>query len=221
VNVSPPGRAGGSIADADLLRALRRGDEAAFASLVQTHTPRMLRVAAAYVPTRAAAEDVVQETWLALVRGLAGFRAESRLTTWLFRVLVNIARTRGPQERRVTPFSSLSGANPDGGPAVDPDRFLPADDPHWPGHWSDPPHPWDSVPEERLLSAETLARVRAALELLPARQRDVVSLRDVAGLTADEVCAMLDLTPANQRVLLHRGRSRIRAALEEYLEAPR
>jgi RNA polymerase sigma-70 factor (ECF subfamily) len=203
-----------------LVLALRAGDEAVFARLIDTHAAMMLRVARTYVPSREVAEDVVQDTWLALLEGIDRFEGRSSLRTWLFRVLVNIAKTRGAREHRSLPMSSLntdrSSLNPDSGPAVDPTRFLAADHPMWPGHWAYPPERWDESPERVLLSGELIALAQRELDLLPERQRTVVALRDLAGYDSDEVCELLDLTPANQRVLLHRGRARIRQALEDY-----
>ena len=200
-----------------LVAALRRGDESAFATLVDRHSAGLLRLARTYVSSVAVAEDVVQETWLALLRGLDRFEERSTIKTWLFRVAANIARTRGVQERRTTPFSSLG--DDEQGPTVDPSRFRPPDDPDWPHHWAAPPQRWDTSPEARLMAYETREQLAQALAALPPRQRSVVALRDVEGLTADEVCELLDLSAGNQRVLLHRGRARLRQALEDYLGA--
>jgi len=203
--------------DADLVVALRVGDEAAFAGLVERYHGAMVRLARLYV-TSAAAEDVVQETWLALLKGLDGFEGRASLKTWLFRVLVNRARTRATRDARSVPFSSLVDAEVDAfDPAVSPDRFRGAND-RWPGHWLVGP-PKQALPEEELLGAELSSRIRTAVAQLPPAQREVVTLRDIDGLSADEVCGLLDLTDANQRVLLHRGRSKVRAALEEYVTA--
>lgn len=194
--------------DGELLGRLRAGDQAAFARVVRAWSPAMLRVARAHVRTDAAAEDVVQEAWLGVLRSLGGFEGRAQLRTWVFRILVNTARRHGAQDAR----------RPDlpGGPTVDPARFRDDDDP-WPGHWRDDaaPTPWD--PEPALLAGEIRALLGTALADLPGRQRAVVELRDVHGFAAEEVCAMLDLSPANQRVLLHRGRARLRAVLEEAL----
>lgn len=200
-------------ADVRLVRALRDGDETAFAGLVERWTPTMLAVANGYVPSRTVAEDVVQETWLAVLTGLHRFEGRSSLRTWVFAILVNLARRRGVRERRSVPFSALT--RDDTGPTVAADRFLPPGD-EWAGHWSAPPLAWD-LPESAALSGEVRHRLRVALDALPARQRAVVQLRDVLGLDADEVCTLLDLAPGNQRVLLHRGRARLRQALEDYM----
>jgi RNA polymerase sigma-70 factor (ECF subfamily) len=179
----------------------------------------MLKVASIYVPSRVAAEEAVQETWLAVLEGLDRFEGRSSLKTWIFRILMNRAMTRGQRERRTVPFSALfdPAAEADE-PAVDPDRFQgPAS--RFPGQWSRPPHPWEEVPETRLLARETLAQVRTAIDGLPPSQREVITLRDVSGWTSQEVCNALGLSETNQRVLLHRARAKVRRALEEYLDA--
>ncbi|HEV7206627.1 MAG TPA: sigma-70 family RNA polymerase sigma factor [Jatrophihabitans sp.] len=195
--------------DDDLVDRLRSGDERAFVELVDRHSPSMLAVARAHVASREVAEDVVQDTWLALLKGIDGFEGRSSLRTWLFRVLVNIAKTRGVREKRSTPVDLRDE------PGVRPDRFQGAGE-EWPGHWVRFPMPWRDSPERRLLSGEALDLVRRELDRLPEQQRIVVSLRDVEGYDSDEVCALLELTAANQRVLLHRGRARIREALAGY-----
>jgi RNA polymerase sigma-70 factor (ECF subfamily) len=218
-----PGGGVGSEAEHKLVAALRAGDETAFAALVDAHSPGLLRLAQVYVSTRASAEEVVQDTWLALIERLADFEERSSLKTWLYRVVVNIAKTRAVRERRVSPFSSLvhdEEDRDDEGPTVDPSRFLPLDAPRWPGHWSQPPQRWEDSPEQALTTRETLAFVREALTALPQRQRLVVELRDVHDLTADEVCDLLGISAGNQRVLLHRGRAKIREALEDHLGRP-
>ncbi len=204
--------------DAALLVALRRGDEAAFATLVDRYGALMLRVARMHVRTAAAAEDVVQEAWLGVLRGLERFEGRSSLKTWLLRIVQNRARTRAEREARSVPFSALAAAGQeDDGPAVDADRFLDAGHARWPGHWAAPPRAWD-LPEERLLGRETLELVRAAIAELPERQQTVIALRDVEGWSAEEVREALDLSEGNQRVLLHRARAKVRAALEPHLD---
>lgn len=202
--------------DDDLLRRLRAGDERAFADVVQDWSPVMLRVARFHVSTEASAEEIVQETWMAVVRGLGAFEGRSSLRTWVFRILTNLAKTRGVREARTVPMSSLGPETTEDGPSVDPDRFRPADD-DWPGHWTSAgaPSSWPT-PESSALGAEARARVADALTYLPERQRLVVTLRDVHGLDSDEVCTILSISPANQRVLLHRGRSHVRGQLESY-----
>lgn len=202
-------------ADADLVAALRAGDELAFAGFVERCHASLVRLARLYV-SDSAAEDVAQETWLALLKGLDGFEGRASLKTWLFRVLVNRARTRASRDARVVPFSSLVDPEVDAfDPAVSPDRFRGQDD-RWPGHWLVKP-PQHALPEEQLLAGELSARIRAAVAQLPPAQREVVMLRDIDGFDADEVCQLLELTDTNQRVLLHRGRSKVRAALEQYV----
>jgi RNA polymerase sigma-70 factor (ECF subfamily) len=203
----------------ELLQGLRAGDEAAFAVLVGRYSASLHRVATAIVGTRAVAEEVVQETWLAVLAGVDRFEGRSSLKTWLFRILTNSAKTRAARERRSVPFSSLvhqeAGSDES---AVDPERFLPADDDRWPGHWAAPPRSWADTPEGRLLGAEARDLVRAAIDTLPPAQRSVITLRDVVGWTSEEVCDALELSEGNQRVLLHRARSRVRAALERYVD---
>ena len=207
--------------DACLVAALRQGDETAFARLVEQYHGPLLRLARLYVADAAAAEDVVQETWLGLLRGLDRFEGRALLKTWLFHILVNRARTRAVRDGRTIPFSALVDLELETvESAVDPARFRPGDDPRWPGHWLLPPSS-DDLPEERLLAGELVERVRTAVAALPPAQREVVTLRDIEGWTADEVCRLLELSDANQRVLLHRGRSKVRAALETYLASER
>ena len=172
-----------------------------------------------FTGSRAAAEEVVQDTWLAVLSGLDRFEGRSSLKTWVFRILVNRAKTQALQDRRIVPFSAL-GAGDGEGPAVPPERFRPPNDPRWPGHWSVPPEGWAGQPEERLLAAESMAVVRETIEALPPSQRAVITLRDIEGWPAEEVCAVLQLSQGNQRVLLHRARSRVRAQLEQYLASP-
>ena len=204
--------------EASLVDALRRGDEAAFADLVRRLHPSMVRVATSYVSSRAAAEEVAQDTWLAVIEQLDRFEERSSLRTWVFRILINQAKTRGIRDRRTTPFSSLSAADP-GEPAVAPDAFL--DEGHrWAGHWAQPVPHWQvpaDGPEEAVVAQELGEVVRAAVDALPPAQRAVVALRDGQALTSDEVCELLEIGAGNQRVLLHRGRSRVRAAVEDYL----
>jgi RNA polymerase sigma-70 factor, ECF subfamily len=199
--------------DSALVEALRRGDEKAFASLVQRHHSSLLRLAMSYVATREQAEDAVQETWLGVLNGIDRFEGRSSLKTWIFRILVNRAKTKGVREQRSVPFSSLEGEDDAPGPSVDPARFAPA------GNWSAPPASWEGVPEDRLLSAETRAIVDTVIAGLPDKQRAVITLRDVEGLTAQEASDVLGLTEVNQRVLLHRARSKVRARLEDYLRS--
>ena len=198
-----------------LVDALRRGEAQAFASLIERYHPSLLRLAMSYVATREAAEDVVQETWLGVLKGIDRFEARSSLKTWIFRILVNRAKTKGVRERRSVPFSSLDGVGDEQQASVDPSRFQ--EGTRSAGAWSAPPESWEGIPEQRLLSGETVGFVDEAIALLPERQRAVITLRDIRGFTAPETCEVLGLTEANQRVLLHRARSKVRARLEEYL----
>lgn len=192
-----------------LVAALRAGDEAAFARLVDDWSRPMLLLARGFVSTEASAEEVVQDTWLAVIRGLDGFEGRAALRTWVYRILVNIAKTRGVREHRTIPWSSLS--DEESGPTLDPGLFSGPED-QYPGHWRSFPEAWRSA-EDAALDGEVRDRLRAAFETLPDRQRIVVTLRDVIGCSAGEVCDLLDVSAANQRVLLHRGRAAARAAL--------
>jgi RNA polymerase sigma-70 factor (ECF subfamily) len=204
-------------AEARLLEALRAGDEDAFRALVREYNPSLVRVARIYVPTQAAAEEVAQETWLGVLNGLSRFEGRSSLRTWIFRILTNIAKTRAKRDGRTLPFSALSDPGRVPEAAVDADRFLGPEHPRWPGHWALKPEVW---PEDALLAAETRERLAEAIEGLPAAQRAVISLRDIEGWSSEEVRNALDLSETNQRVLLHRARSKVRAALESYLDQP-
>ena len=201
-----------------LVQALRAGDERAFIELVERYNGALQRLALSFVPSRAVAEEVVQETWLAVIQGIDRFEGRSTLRTWLFRILVNRAKTRGERERRTVPFSSLASDEASGEDGlVDADRFFAHDNP-WAGHWSAGPRPWADAPEGRLLAKETTKVVTDAIDGLPPGQRAVVSLRDIAGWSAEEVCDSLGISEVNQRVLLHRGRSRVRSALERHFD---
>jgi RNA polymerase sigma-70 factor (ECF subfamily) len=190
--------------DRDLIDRLRSGNEAAFAELVERYHLRLVGLARQFVATREAAEDVAQETWLAVVRGVDRFEGRSSLRTWLFQICVNRARTRGVRDRRLLPVGS-------GEPAVDPNRFGPR------GAWTEAPQHWSDRVDDRLQAAALAEQVHTAIARLPRPQQLVVTLRDVEGLTAEEVCAVLSITEANQRVLLHRGRSAVRRSLEDVL----
>jgi RNA polymerase sigma-70 factor (ECF subfamily) len=198
-----------------MVAALRAGDERAFRELFERTYPMMKRVARSYVASDAVAEEIVQDTWLAVVTGIDRFEGRSAFGTWIFSILTNQAKTHSARERRALPLSCVASRDAEE-PAVDPDRFQ-KDDEAWPGHWATPPRPWQK-PERRLLSLETRERLKDALAELPNRQRLIVGLRDIDGHSADEVCDLLGLSPENQRVLLHRGRSRLRAVLEEYFD---
>ncbi len=200
-----------------LIEALRQGEEAAFVKLLHQHHTALVRLASLYVSNWATAEELAQETWLAVLQGVHRFEGRSSLKTWIFRILINQAKKRAQREGRQIPFSALwqSESQP-AEPAVDPERFLPADDPNWPGHWASAPARWDEIPENCLLSQETQAYLWQAVEVLPPSQREVIILHDTEGCSSAEVCSLLGLSTANQRVLLHRARSKVRQALEQY-----
>jgi RNA polymerase sigma-70 factor (ECF subfamily) len=202
-------------ADAELVERARAGDEEAFATLVRRYSPALMRLARMYVATAAVAEDVVQETWLGVLKGLERFEGRASFRTWLFRILVNRAKTRGVREHRSIPFASLSGAGEEDRdePSVDPARFVEE------GAWASPPRRWEDQPEAALESAEARRIVQEAIDLLPERQRIVITLRDLEGLSSDEVRNALDLSETNQRVLLHRARTKVRQALENWIDA--
>ena len=201
-----------------LLERLRQGDEAAFASLVDRHHGALLRLAMAYVSDRSIAEEVVQETWTGVLEGVDRFEGRSSLKTWIFRILTNKVKTRGVRESRHVSFSPLAASeeNPEE-PAVDPTRFQTTA--HWAGYWVSYPQPWDeNTPEKLLLSQEGTTFLEQAIEALPGKLRQIIVMRDVEGLSSDEACNILGISETNQRVLLHRARSRVRKALEKYLE---
>jgi len=211
----------GVVASADellLIEQLRSGNEAAFVSLVDRYAPTMLRLAMIYVRVWAVAEEVVQEAWVGILESLHRFEGRSSLKTWMFHILTNCAITRAQREGRSIPFSSLPDLDTDlDEPAVDLDRFLPADQ-QWAGHWVSFPSNWQEMPEERLLSQETRACLEQAIEALPPSQREIIVLRDIEGWTSEETCRFLSISEVNQRVLLHRARSKVRGALEKYFE---
>ena len=201
-----------SPAEADLLARLRARDPSAFRTIVVQWSPSMLHVARGFVGTQASAEEVVQETWLGVIRGLDGFQGRSSLRTWTFHILINLARKRGVQDSRYVPWSR---DDDELGPTVDPRRFRGPED-QWAGGFRADALPQAWGPEARLLTGEIRQLLLAALEQLPPRQRVVVALRDVDGFTSDEVCEALNVSPANQRVLLHRARAKLRELLENY-----
>jgi RNA polymerase sigma-70 factor (ECF subfamily) len=210
--------AGAVEADRLLVAALRAGDEAAFMALVDELGPSMLRLAMQFTPSRAVAEEVVQETWLAVLTGLDRFEGRSSLKTWIMRILVNRAKTRGTRERRTVPFAALAAAEADGDfAAVDPERFNPADHDRWPHHWAAPLPRWETLPAGAAESRETLAAAREAIDMLPEMQRTVILLRDIEGWDGPQVSNALEISETNQRVLLHRARSKVRAALQRHL----
>ncbi len=201
--------------EVELLARLRAGDERAFEALVERHYATMLAVARSYVKTRAVAEEVVQEAWLGVLNGLDRFEGRSSLKTWVLRILVNTAKTRGVREARFVPYSSLAPEGEEA--AVEPERFRGPDEP-FPGHWRAYPGEWHRLPEETLAERETLKLVIETIEQLPPAQRTVITMRDIQGCEPEEVCAALDVSEGNQRVLLHRARAKVRAALERQLD---
>jgi RNA polymerase sigma-70 factor, ECF subfamily len=202
--------------EADLVARLRAGDERAFEALVDRHYASMLAVARGYVRTRAIAEEVVQEAWLGVLNGIDRFEGRSSLRTWVMRIVVNIAISRGEREARSVPFSAFASEEGDD-PAVAPERFREQSD-GFPGHWRVYPGNWASLPDDALLGSETLGVVMSAIEALPDTQRVVITMRDLAGCSPEEVCGTLDVSDGNQRVLLHRARSHVRSALERHLD---
>jgi RNA polymerase sigma-70 factor (ECF subfamily) len=204
--------------DGTFLAALRRGDENAFLSLVNQYGGSMLRVCQVYVNDHAMAEEVVQDTWIDMLQGLKRFERRSSLKTWLFTILTNNAKTRGKRESRSIPFSAMEDLDLGGDePAVDPERFLPAGH-EWAGHWVDKPQPWARTSEDAVQSKELLVYIHSAIQLLPPNQRTVVTLRDVEGWNSEEVCNVLGISETNQRVLLHRARSKLRLTLEQFYD---
>ena len=203
-----------SPADLAVVDRLRAGDETTFMMLVEEHQAAMLRIARMYVSSRAVAEEVVQEAWLGIVKGLDAFEGRSSLRTWMYRIVANIAKTRGQREGRSIPFSALSGDDDE--PAVDAEWFQ-ATTERFPGGWRTFPDDWRGIPEERLVAHETLARIGRAIDALPPLQAEVIRMRDVLGWTSEEVRNALDLSETNQRVLLHRARGRVRREVDAYL----
>ncbi len=203
-----------SASDEDLVAALKSGDESVLTALVERYHKPLLRVAGIYLRDSHAAEEVVQDTWIAVLTGIDRFEQRSSFKTWLFHILANKARSRWVRDQRSVPLSSLTSDDPDApvGSAVDPDRFHPPGH-RWAGHWAVAPASWARIPEEQLLATETIEVVRDAIAELPPRQRQVIVLRDVEGWRADEVCAAVEISDGNQRILLHRARSHVRAAL--------
>jgi RNA polymerase sigma-70 factor (ECF subfamily) len=203
-----------ALPDAEVVAALKRGDEAVFAELVDAYSPGLMRMAQMFVRDRAVAEEVVQETWVGVLRGIDRFEGRSSLKTWIYRILMNTAKTRGQREARSVPFSAAAGGDE---PSVDPDRFLDADH-RYAGGWMLGPSEWQT-PEEELLQGETRDAILAAIDQLPESQRAVITMRDVEGFPADEVAEVLGISDGNQRVLLHRARSKVRSAIEAHLGA--
>jgi RNA polymerase sigma-70 factor (ECF subfamily) len=206
--------------EAALIAALRAGDESVFAQWVGQYHPSLVRVARLFVGDETVAEELAQETWLAALRGLSSFEGRSSLKTWLFTILTNKAKTRGQREGRTVTFTDLENDPLLSQPTVDPVRFKDASAGSSSGHWAEHASPasWETVPETTLLAQETLHVIHTAIESLPENQRTVISLRDIHELSSEEVCNVLGISETNQRVLLHRARARVRAALETYLQ---
>jgi len=200
--------------DAELIAAIRAGDEDAFMRLVEDNHQAMFRLARMFVSSDSVAEEEVQEAWIGSLKGIDRFEGRSSLRTWIFRIVANIAKTRGQRERRSVPFSALAGDDLDE-PSVSPDRFFPAGDERA-GAWTSLPADWRGLPAERLEGDETLKVIGQTLESLPPMQAEVLRLRDALGWTSEEVRNALEIAETNQRVLLHRARSKVRAALERY-----
>lgn len=206
---------GATVDDRRIIAGLRAGDEATFVELVDKYRGSLVRVAMRYVPSRAVAEEVVQDTWIAVIEGVDRFEGRSTLKTWLYRILIYQSRARGERERRTTPMSAL--VDDDSTPSVPAERFR-GSDALWAGHWAAPPRRWDGDAEDRLLAGEARALIDAVIAEMPSTQREVIVLRDLSHFSSAEVCDLLEVTESNQRVLLHRARSRVRAALEQYLD---
>jgi len=206
--------------DAHLITQLRQRNEDAFIALVEQYHTSLVRLANIYVNDEAVAEDVAQETWLGVIKGLDRFEGRSSLKTWIFTILTNRAKTRAQREKRTLPFSALEALDflEPGEPSVDPERFKPPDTPEWAGHWLSKPTPWDFSPESSLLSKELRVRVEEAVAVLPPGPRAVITMRDLEGWTSEEVCNVLGISETNQRVLLHRARSKVRRAIEMYFD---
>lgn len=202
-----------------ILDSLRAGDEQTFRRLVDQHGPLMRRIAYLHVGNGAVADEVVQESWLGILQGIDRFEARSSLKTWMFRILTNIAQRRAKQERRSVPMSSLLEGTDESEPSVAIERFFGSDE-QGPGNWASSPQHWSELPEDRLLSGETLEVAENSIAALPPNQRAVIDLRDVHGWTSAEVCELLEISEANQRVLLHRARSKVRQVLENHLTPP-
>jgi RNA polymerase sigma-70 factor (ECF subfamily) len=203
--------------DAELAARLRDGDTTAFATLITTHSPALRRVARSYVPSAEVADEVVQETWLAVIEGIERFEGRSSIKTWVFRILLNIARKRGGRERRSVAVGVASAAE-DGGSSLGLDRFLPLEHPESPGRWRSFPQRWERRPEDEVMGRETMGVVAGAIAELSPTQREVMTLRDVEGWSGGEVCQTLSISEGNQRVLLHRARMHVRAALDRHFD---
>ena len=211
-------RSSSNLDESQLLEGIRKGDERAFAEVVDRYSGSLLRVAMAYVPSHAVAEEVVQETWMGVFEGLSRFEGRSSFKTWLFTILTNRAKTRGQRESRYVAFAEKASSE-DGEEwgGVDLDSFIQSGTQA--GHWIEPPHAWDhGTPERLALSKESREQIEMAIAALPDTQRQVITFRDLEGLSSEEVCNILDVTETNQRVLLHRARTRVRRTLAQYVK---
>ena len=204
--------------DLELIASLRQGEETAFATLVERYHGRLLRFAQSFVSSQAVAEEVVQETWMAVLKGIHRFEGRSSLKTWIFRILQNLAKTKGTREHRYVSFadiSSATGQDEDGG--MEPEQFHTSG--HFTDHWVVTPTTWEeNTPERLLVSKQSLAQIEKAIQTLPSNQQQVIVLRDIEGVDSEEICQILNITSTNQRVLLHRARSKVRRTLNQYLQ---
>ena len=212
------GRTGALTEEAVLIQRLRAGDETAFTEMVNQYHGALIRLALAHVSDRSVAEEVVQDVWMAVLEGIDRFEGRSSLKTWVFSILTNKAKTRGVRESRSIAMSALSAEGEEGDdPTVDPSRFR--TNGHWKDYWTDYPQSWDEgTPERRLLEKEGAGLLEQAIAALPSRLKQVLIMRDVEGLDSKDVCVLLSISEANQRVLLHRARGKVRQAMETYLE---
>ena len=206
--------------DQALIAQLRQRDEEAFMALVKQYHTSLVRLASIYVNDESVAEDVAQETWLGVLKGLDRFEGRSSLKTWIFTILTNRAKTRAQREKRTLPFSAFQDSDSleTGEPSVDPERFNPPDAPAWANHWLFKPTPWEYSPESTLLAKELRARIEQAIAALPPGPRAVITMRDLDGWVSEEVCNVLGISETNQRVLLHRARTKVRRAIEMYFD---
>lgn len=201
-------------ADSGIVAALRAGDQNAFRDVVAKLNPGLVRLASTYVSTELA-DEVVQDTWVAVVRSIDSFQERSSLTTWIYRIMLNKVRTLARREAKIIPFAAMGHTSEGSHPAIEPERLIHPES--GPGHWAQTPQRWENLPAERLESTETLDMIEAAISRLPPAQREVIQLRDILGWSAEEACNTLGISSVNQRVLLHRARAAVRAMLEEYL----
>lgn len=201
-----------------LIKSLRAGDDSSFTRIVEQFHTSMVRLAYTILGDQAIAEEVAQETWLAVLQGLQGFEGRSSLKTWIFTILTNRAKTRSQRESRSTSYFELEESFLES-PSVNPDRYNPPAAEKWPGHWAKKPISWTNIPEETLLSSEVSDTIKFAIDSLPKNQKVVITMRDIDGFSSEEVCNILEISETNQRVLLHRARAKVRQTLEDYLNS--